>query len=298
MSGKGEAEMPDRVACPLCRDGAAKPIGSPAGIPLYRCGCSLVFQHPQPDLEELSGLYTSAYYSSWGDDSGSENAVRNMKRATFRAALAGLPAGTRPGRVLDVGCASGYFLEEARELGWEAWGVELSLFAAGIARRTFGDTVFQGTLEQAAFPEKRFDLVTMFDLLEHVPEPRVMLEETTRILADHGMILIVTPDVASLSARLMGRRWSHFKREHLWYFTRKSLEALLADCGLRLHVCRPAVKLLSLDYIARQFAAYRHPLITPLSSIALKVSPTALRNRPLPFPCGEMLVLAGKERSL
>jgi len=289
--------MPDRISCPLCRKVIAEPIASPVGIPLYRCGCSLVFQYPQPDPDELSRLYTPDYYSSWGDVADREDAVRNMKRATFRAAMAELPAGLRTGKVLDVGCASGYFLEEARDLGWEAWGVELSDFSAGIARRTFGDRVFHGTLEQARFSGKNFDLVTMFDLLEHVRDPGMMLEETRRILADKGMLLIVTPDAGSLSARLMGASWSHFKREHLWYFTRKSLKALLADCGMRLVACRPAVKQLSPDYIARQFAAYRHPLITPLSRVAFAICPPLLRNRPLPFPCGEMLVLARKDVS-
>lgn len=288
-------EMPDVSLCPFCRKDSAVSIVSPVQIPLYRCKCGLIFQYPLPAEDELALLYSSGYYDSWGNIAEEENVVRSMKRATFRSALAALPAETQIGRVLDVGCAAGYFLEEAQELGWEPWGVELSSYAAGIAGRLFGNTVRQGTLEQAGFPDRYFHLITMFDLLEHVPEPLKMLKEAGRILTDGGLILIVTPDVGSLSARVMGHRWSHYKREHLWYFTRKRLESLLADSGFYPVVCQSAVKMLTISYIGRQFDTYKHPLLTPLSRLLLNLLPATLRSCPFPSHCGELLMLVRKQ---
>lgn len=286
--------MLDSVACPLCPDDVAKPIDSPPGVPLFRAGCGLVFQYPQPSMDELARLYSSAYFGGWGD----EEAVRSMKRTFFRSILSSLSANVKSGRVLDVGCASGYFLEEAREQGWDGWGVEYSPFAAGIAREKFGTRIFEGTLEQAEFPDKSFELITMFDLLEHVTDPVIVLEEAGRILVNGGKILIVTPNVGSISARLMGHRWSHISREHLWYFDGKRLEQLLAETGFSVIACKPAVKLLSAKYISHQLSSYKHPILTPLSEFVTNIIPAAFRNKLLSLPCGQMIVLAGKERRL
>ena len=93
-----------------------------------------------------------------------------------------------------------------------------------------------GTLAEAAYPAARFHAVFMSDLIEHVPEPMALLEEVHRILAPGGHVVICTPDFASPSARLLGRRWYHRKTEHVIYFTARTLTAALERAGFR----RPA----------------------------------------------------------
>ena len=183
-------------------------------------------------------------------------------------------------------------MEVANESGWETHGVELSEFSSSIARKTFGDRVFCGQLHEAAYPDSHFDLVTLSDLLEHVPDPGTFLDEVRRVLTRKGILLIVTPDIGSLSFRIMGRRWSHFKLEHLWYFSASTLSRLLARHGFSIQYIRPAPKHLNLAYIINQFSVYHHPVLTPICRLLDIITPTWLKTRNTPVLCGEMIVMA------
>jgi 2-polyprenyl-3-methyl-5-hydroxy-6-metoxy-1,4-benzoquinol methylase len=260
----------------------------------------MVFLHPQPDAEELHRIYQNDYYRSWGlngqgtGDEEAGDAARLMKQGTFGLRLKRLAGVTAPGRVLDVGCATGFFLEVADRAGWDVHGVELSRYAADEAKRRFGERVFNGTLEEAGFAADSFALVTLSDILEHIPSPRAFLAEVKRILAPGGRVMIVTPNVTSLSAHLMGRRWSHFKAEHLHYFAPHTITRLLTECGFTVDAREPAAKCLNLAYIHTQFRVYPHALMTPISRMAATLVPERLQRLNIPLYCGEMLVLARK----
>lgn len=257
----------------------------------------MVFLSPKPDGEQLREMYRSDYYQSWGITGDDDESARSMKQGTFAHRMKPLAALVPVGRVLDVGCATGYFLEVAAAAGWDVYGVELSDYAAGLARRTFGDRVFSGTLEQAGYPDGYFDVITLSDLLEHVPDPRSFLHEVRRLLRPDGILMIVTPDVTSLSARIMGARWSHYKQEHLHYFSPGTIIRLLSESGFSVEFTGAAVKYLNFGYIANQFRVYRHFLLTPLCSIAEILLPPRLKERNFPLHCGEMLVLARNGRN-
>lgn len=290
--------MPPDALCPLCGGTEVEPRFSRGDLPLWNCQCGMVFLHPHPSPEELLEIYGAQYYLGCGIGGEDEEAARAMKRETFRRQLQLAVATVPPGRSLDVGCATGYLMEVAAAAGWEAHGVELSPFAAGVARRSFGDRVFNGTLEQAGYPDGHFDLVTLSDLLEHIPEPRPFLHEVRRVLARDGVLMIVTPDVTSLSARLMGRHWSHYHREHLNYFSPGTLGRLLAECGFSLRYRGGAAKCLTVAYAAGQLRAHPHFLLTPLAQLAHLAAATLhprLTKISIPVHCGQMLLLAQKE---
>lgn len=287
--------MTSYPACPVCGGTTPDQIFPDAVIPLLKCSCGLVFQSSIPSQEELESLYGESYYKSWGLDSDVDEITRVMKRSTFRNRLSGIPDHLKKGRILDVGCATGYFLEEAQNIGLEPWGVEISPYSAAIARQKFEDRIYEGTLETAGFPEGHFDVITLSDLLEHVTDPTLFLREVKRILAENGLLMIVTPNVASLSARLMADRWTHFKREHIWYFSPGTIKSLLALNGFQLVSCHGAKKYLSIDYVHRQFSCYRHPVLTPVSSMISSILPPSVTTRPFPVFCGEMLVTARKQ---
>jgi SAM-dependent methyltransferase len=274
--------------------------------------CGVSFLYPQPGEDELRQLYSEQYYHAWGLQDGEENEVtRRMKRATFRLRLdliqgfedkggnkAGSDAGNKSGSrgvVLDVGCATGYFLEEAQEAGYDPYGVEFSSFSAAIAKRKFGDDrVFEGILEGCGWPDGSFDLITMSDLIEHVRDPAETLGKAAALLKEDGLIMIMTPDTRSLSARLMGRRWTHYKPEHFFCFNRRSMEGLAARCGLRMIHFERSRKALNLDYLHTQFSTYRHPMLTPAVGAVHAILPKRWNARNFYFSIGEMVVLLRK----
>lgn len=242
-------------------------------------------------------MYHETYYEPWGLAADGEEAPRQMKLRTFAARLKKISRFLPAGKVLDIGCATGYFLEAARAAGWDTYGVEVSEYASRLARQKLGDRIFTGTLEEARFADAAFDLITMSDLLEHIRDLDSFMAEVVRVLKPSGLLMIVTPNVASLSCRIMGARWSHYKKEHLYYFSPATIRALLKKSGVNPLLAEASPKYLNLAYIMNQFATYRHPVLTPLLSGIAGVCPRAIRRTNVPLLCGEMLVVAKKPSS-
>jgi 2-polyprenyl-3-methyl-5-hydroxy-6-metoxy-1,4-benzoquinol methylase len=282
--------MPD-LCCPLCGGTDTSLRYQKSTLPIRQCACGMVFLYPPPNNEQLLEIYQADYYQSWGI-SGDDEATRAMKLGTFKRRIQQLSGLIAPGKVLDVGCATGFFLEVAFASGWEVYGVELSEYAAELARRRFGERIFIGTLEQAQYSDGNFDLITLSDLLEHVPDLRSFLLEVRRVLRPGGILMIVTPNVASLTAQLMRSRWSHYKREHLFYFSPDTIMRLLRESGFTIEFKGAAAKCLNIAYVAGQFKAYPHFLMTPLCNLADFLLPTSIKNVNFTVRCGEMLVVA------
>lgn len=173
--------------------------------------CGLEFMWPQPSWEEIERIYSADYYATWDMKEGESESTGRMKRLTFARRLRELRPLVSAGRVLDIGTATGFFLDEVKLVpGYEPYGIEVSEYAGGIARGKFGaDRIHIGTLETAPFPPDFFAAVTMSDLIEHVQDPHRALQQTRRLLQPGGVAMIVTPDAASLSRKVLGGRWTH-----------------------------------------------------------------------------------------
>jgi len=191
----------------------------------YQCrDCGFVFANPLPDGEAIAGFYAALddeEYSQEDEGRGRNFAVVLSRLKRFAPVN---------GSLLDVGAASGIFLNLARRAGYDATGIEPSARLVADAERLYGLKMFCGSAEQ--FPPGRiFDVVTLLDVLEHVTDPGAFLGTVARFLAPGGTLVIVTPDIASLAARLLGGRWWHYRAAHVNFFNRRSLERLLAAHG-------------------------------------------------------------------
>jgi SAM-dependent methyltransferase len=143
------------------------------------------------------------------------------------------------GRLLDVGCATGNFLSLVKERGWEIWGVEFNPHAAATAARRLNAEVLPGDLVDLDLPRERFDVVTLFHVIEHVIDPRRTVGKIREVLKRNGRLVLETPDFGSKSARRMGAKWPHVKpREHLYYFDEQSLRKLLSEEGFQINKVR------------------------------------------------------------
>jgi 2-polyprenyl-3-methyl-5-hydroxy-6-metoxy-1,4-benzoquinol methylase len=212
---------------------------------IVRClDCGLIYRNPQES--EIEGGYAEVV-----DEAYVSNEV--ARRATYEKTL-DLMAREAPvgGRLLDVGCYTGTFLDLARAHGWHVEGLEPSEWAARIARERHGLMVTTGTIEQAEWPAGSLDVVTLWDVLEHLRDPRGGLERIREWLTPRGALWLSTMDVGSPFARLLGRRWPHYLRMHLWYFTRDTLRRLLSETGFETVGAWPHVRVLRLGYLARK----------------------------------------------
>lgn len=137
------------------------------------------------------------------------------------------------GRLLDVGCGNGLFLDQMRGLGWEVMGVEPDGEAVSVAREELGLEVFQGPLEGAKFPDGHFDAITMNHVIEHVPDPIGLLKECRRLLKPGSKLIVVTPNIKSLGRRTFDDAWVHWDPpRHLFLFSPEALRTCAERAGL------------------------------------------------------------------
>jgi SAM-dependent methyltransferase len=257
-----EPDAPLRLepcVCPLC--GEAPPPRAREAFPPYRVvdcpRCTLRYLSPRVAPEDLPRIYEGRYWEGGGTDGGyaSYAEMEALLARTFAKRLRWLGAPPPAGRLLDVGCGPGAGLDAAGAAGWEAWGLDLSADAVARAAARHGARVAQGTLEDAPFPAGFFDTITVFDVVEHVYEPRRFAAALARALKPRGSVLIATPNVRSLLARATGRRWVSYKiPEHVTYFSRKTLADALAP-PLRLVRAAPCGQHVSLPFLLERVGA-------------------------------------------
>ncbi len=230
-SGRVLRSKPIDSRCNVCGDSRLAFLVSRKGYDVYSCaGCGLAFTHPQP--AEIADQYDSAYFDLYR-----RRRAFRLKRAEAR--LKCIELMRQPGRLLDIGCSLGYFVEGANSRGWKASGIEISPHAAAEAGK-MGLEVSTGVLEEAGYADGSFDCVTMWDVLEHVPDPTAHMLEVRRVLAPGGLVVIGTPDLGHSAFKIKGENWRHLKPwEHVFYFKKSSIRRLLDKTGFEL--TRPPV---------------------------------------------------------
>lgn len=249
--------------CHLCGAIAWAPLPDPRLAHLKSCGdCGLVRVREMPALHDLHGLYGPSYYASPEShivgyenyEADRHNIVRTARRR-LRLIERYHPT---PGRLLDVGCALGFFMDAAREHGWQPTGVDLSSYAVRLAQDSGAGDAYCGELVDIGFADGSFDVVTLWDVIEHMRDPLGQLRECHRVLQDGGLLLLSTPDLGSLMARLTGARWMGFKLadEHLYYFSRRTIAQLLERAGFETIDAFHVGKHVTLAFFAKRLTIY------------------------------------------
>ncbi len=256
--------------------------------PIVRCsGCNLVRSSLRDDDPTLSDIYTRLV------DGNYEAEAENRRRTAHSYLNLVSRFCQEPQNLLDIGCSTGIFLSAAQQAGWNVTGLEPSRWAADIASsRLSGTEIIVSTLEKADFPAENFDVITLWDVIEHLPYPSEVLLSIYRWLKPSGWLFLNTPNIASIPARALGARWMLLLREHIWYFSPQTLQILLAKCGFRLASTRSNLVWFSIGTILSRINQYHNPQLIRI--------PRALLNRPkfadvpLRFPIGEITVAAQK----
>lgn len=221
--------MPEYVKCNLCQSDDTKKLYVKDSFNIVRCRkCGLVYVNPRPTLEELKEFYKEK-------DAHIEPAKeRDIFMHRFEKIIKIIEKFKNKGKLLDIGCSYGYFLELAQRHGWESYGVEISDYVSRYCREKLNLNVFTGVVSEAHYPDQHFDVITMFHTLEHASDPRNYLREINRILKRDGLLVVAVPNIESLKAKLTKKNWvlitSH---EHLYYFSLKTLIQLLNETGFQ-----------------------------------------------------------------
>lgn len=263
--------------CNICGSTVRQPYCEENGLNLVRCNqCGFVYVYPQPFWRSLHELYDESYFRNSNSSSvGYTDYIADEEniRRTARGRLNHLHRYVHPRRLLDVGCAAGFFLDEARAAGWQVTGVDISAFGVEFARERFSLDVHQGDLCDLNLPLNEFDLVTMWDVIEHVPDPAANIQRAAQLLRPGGYLTIATPDVYSVPARLTGHRWVGYKlsHEHLSYFSRSTLTMLLEAAGFEIVSCRHVGK-----HVPFQLFCDRLTLYLPRMARGLQLAMRAL----------------------
>ncbi len=226
-------------ACPCCGAGGAEPTAISISLPidgvsyrLVRCpGCEVLFTDPRPDERTLAALYGDEYYVRNEERLMGGDLLRILFQRSVLRRRRRMVGGGAPGRMLDVGCGNGDFLAAMKERGWEVHGTEFSAAAARISREK-GIEVREGDLRAAAFPDGYFDVVTLWHVLEHLPEPLADLAEVRRVLRPDGRLVVEVPNIAVPTFRSCGDAWFGLDLpRHLQHFTPATLARTLARAG-------------------------------------------------------------------
>ncbi len=216
---------------------------------IVRCrSCGLVYTNPRLTQLEVERAYREVVDHDYAREDSSRSINAHFSLHTIKPFVSS-------GRLLDLGCSTGYFLNAAR-LDFETLGVEPSLWACEYARSRLRLDVISGTLDQARLPPSSFDVVAMIDVIEHLGDPQATLHDVASLLRPGGLLYLLTPNVQSLTARLLRARWWGLRPAHLYYFSPHTLTAMLGRAGFEVVLLKSYGRIFTYGYWLSRLRTY------------------------------------------
>lgn len=241
---------------------------------MYEClSCHVLYMNPiDSGLDQLcADVVDEDYLKSWDE-----------RALMFQEHLVELKKYIKSGDLLDVGCYAGIFLNEAKMQGFNVKGIEPSTWAADYARSKVGCTIYQGILEKYDLPKNEFDVVTIWDVIEHLSDPKLSLQKAHETLRPGGYIAITTHDIHSVFARVLGKKYPWLMRFHLVHFSPSTLSSLLRSVGFEIKDVVYYKKALSINYFLKRVG-----IQTPLN---------AFTKKRLAFNTGDMFMIIAQKK--
>jgi len=305
-------ELTETLACPLCgadRFTVMKPSNYPIGLThdnivkiysassdrglfdqLVKCReCSLVYLNPRIKAEFILESYSRAVDPTFIQQNSQriKTFKRILNRLIHRFSL------KTDGRLvtLDIGCAGGAFPKAASDCGFKVVGVEPSVWLSEQARNLYGLDIRTGTLLAQDFCEKSFDLITLWDVIEHLTNPGQIVEKIHQLLKDEGIFIVNYPDYSSFARKLLGNNWPFFLSVHLIYFTPQTITNFLGKYGFEVIEIRSHWQTLEFGYVLQR-AAVNFKVFGPVVDF---VKLLKMDKLPMTYNVGQSLLVARKK---
>jgi SAM-dependent methyltransferase len=226
---------------------------------IVKCNrCGMLYNNPQPHPETLLDIYKEVEDPLYLEESGA-------RERTFERSLEQLHGYIHPpGKLLDVGCYTGSFMQVAKRRGWDVFGMELSGWAADAARKTETGPVYSVPLDRLPVPPGTFDVVTFWDVMEHLADPKGFLNDIAKLVKPGGLIGFSTHMTDSWAVKLMGTKYPFFMDMHVVHFSRVTVRRVLEEQGFELLGIAAHRRILRLGYFLEKLAA-KIPVVRPLS---------------------------------
>lgn len=253
--------------------------------------CGLKFISPTPSDKTLEYIYSDQDYGAQWDSEKKEE-PKSIRWINFEYYSNLVKKYIFEGKVLDCGCATGTFLDLMKQNGFDCYGIETSKMPFEIVNKKYPGKIYQKNLEDLNL-DTEFNLITMFDFIEHVKYPQKVLRQASSLLGKNGYLVIVTPDTKSLSALIMGKRHNDYIMEHLNLFNRKNIKYLLNKCGFKVVKTVAAKKVVNFDFVEKVFKRHTNFLYYPINFVN-KWFPERLTHYPIKLSFGGMLIIAKK----
>jgi 2-polyprenyl-3-methyl-5-hydroxy-6-metoxy-1,4-benzoquinol methylase len=203
---------------------------------LEKCkNCNFVYTNPRPGEKQISRYYQSADYVSHNDtNKGLINKVYHVvRKKTLADKLRLINKIHARGKLLDIGCGTGAFLQVCKNDGWTVNGIEPDEGARAMAQIKLGATIERDIL--TSFSEEKFNVITLWHVLEHVHQLNETVEKIENLLSLGGKVVIAVPNINSYDAKHFGKYWAAYDiPKHLYHFSRETLELLMKKHGIKL----------------------------------------------------------------
>lgn len=254
---------------------------------LVKCNtCGLIYVNPRLNCNTILRIYQT----SEDQDFVSQAKAREK---TFLKYVRQIEKHSPKGRILDVGTGSGAFLAAAKKRGWGVYGIELNTWLCAWITRNYNIEVKNGTLFEQRYPDSFFDVVTLWDVLEHMGDPKAVLSEIRRILKPNGLLVINFPNISSLLARLAGRKWWFLLSVHLYYFTPQTLRKLVRAVGFSSFKTGMHFQYLSLGYLVYRVKTYNMGAYKIANKI---INTLGLGEMPIPYYAAQTNMFCRNEK--
>lgn len=282
----------DNVKCPISGGPANFYCNKPPVDYYISKRNGLIFQREIPTPEEMVAYadneYESGLYKNYV-------LAADLKYKTFEKRIELIKKYVSGGRLLDVGCSSGFFIETAIKHGFDAYGMEFSKQAIKQAKPEIQDRITNGDINLIRESGKgEFDIIVAFDVIEHTHDPVRFLIDLQEVLSPGGWLILSTPDTGHFLRYLMGSRWPMLQPlQHTFLFSKQAMQKALDLSGYNILQVQNSYKTLTLEYLAGQISLY-NPLLTRFYKILSPFLPGFICNQPFSVNIGEMLVVGQK----
>ncbi len=286
-----------KTICPFCKNPKSVVVLKSKKYTLVSCSnCSLEYLVPMPTSNQIKSLYQEDYFKSDKDLTGGYSDYHRMEevlKKESRRRIKFIKIFTSKNKLLDIGCSLGTFLTVAKDTGFDVSGNDISAHAQRVVKSQLKIPFYLGPVLQANLPQESFDIVTAWDVFEHIPKVSETFRSISKTLKPGGFLFLTTPNIKSWDSLVMGKYWYGYKKipEHLVFFSPQSIKKILEANGFNIITVKTWGFERDFKFLAQKASLYI-PGFQNIASPILNL--LHIQNRSVYLPLTDMIVTARK----